>query len=149
MSLKDKIMDDIKTAMKEKNTAKLETLRFLHSAIKNKEIEVRPNAVTDADVIQVIIKSVKQRKESVDQYQKANRPELADKELAEIKILETYMPQQMTEDEIKSVVLSAIKTLNASSMKDMGAVMKEVTAKTQGRADGKLVSQIVKSSLTP
>lgn len=149
MSLKDKIMDDIKTAMKEKDTARLETLRFLHSAIKNKEIEIRPSAVTDADVIQVIVKSVKQRKESVDQYQKANRQDLADKETSEIKILETYMPKQMTEEEIKSTVLSAIKALNATSMKDMGAVMKEVTAKTQGRADGKLVSQIVKSSLTP
>jgi uncharacterized protein YqeY len=148
MSLKDKIMEDIKSAMKEKNQEKLSTLRFLHSAINNKEIEVRPNTVTDADVVAVIQKSVKQRKESVDQYQKANRQDLADKELAEIKILDAYMPTQMNEDEIKSAVAAAIKTLNASTIKDMGAVMKEVTAKTQGRADNKIVSQIVRSSLS-
>lgn len=148
MSLKDKIMDDIKVAMKDKAAEKLSTLRFLHSAIKNKEIEVRPNLISDVDVVQVIQKSVKQRKESVDQYQKAGRQDLADKELAEIKVLEAYMPSQMSEAEIKNIVAAAIKTVNATTVKDMGAVMKEVTAKTQGRADNKLVSQIVRSSLS-
>lgn len=141
-------MDDIKVAMKDKAAEKLSTLRFLHSAIKNKEIEVRPNLISDVDVVQVIQKSVKQRKESVDQYQKAGRQDLADKELAEIKVLEAYMPSQMSEAEIKNIVAAAIKTVNATTVKDMGAVMKEVTAKTQGRADNKLVSQIVRSSLS-
>ncbi|MCO5113017.1 MAG: GatB/YqeY domain-containing protein [Bdellovibrionaceae bacterium] len=147
MSLKEKILTDIKEAMKNKDTVVLSTLRFLNSAIKNKEIELRPNAITDEDVVGVIKKSVKQRQDSIEQYEKAGRPELADNEKAELKILETYLPAQLSEDQIAVIVREAISATGASTMKDMGGVMSYVREKTGGNADNRLVSQIVKNAL--
>lgn len=147
MSIQKQILDDVKTAMKAKEAEKLSTLRMLQSAIKNKEIEVRPNEVSEQDVTSVIKKMVKQRKEAATQYTDAGRPELAEKELAENKFLETYLPEQMSEEKVAAVVDEVISETGASSMKDMGAVMKAVQAKTAGTADGKMVSDIVKSKL--
>ncbi len=147
MSLKEKILTDIKEAMKSKNAVVLSTLRFLNAAIKNKEIELRPNAITDEDVVGVIKKSVKQRQDSIEQYEKAGRPELADNEKAELKILETYLPAQLSEDQIAVIVREAISATGASTMKDMGGVMSYVREKTGGNADNRLVSQIVKNAL--
>ena len=147
MSLKEQIMADIKTAMKDKAQAKLDTLRFLHSAIKNKEIESRPNEISDADVVSVIQKSVKQRKESILQFTNAGRTELAAKEESEIKILEIYLPTLMSEAEVTKVVEQMIKETGASGAKDMGKVMKAVLAKLSGQADNSVVSKVVKAKL--
>jgi uncharacterized protein YqeY len=145
--LRSKIMDDVKAAMKNKEADRLSAIRFLQAAIKNKEIDVRPNTITDEDIMGVIKKMAKQRKDSIEQFENAGRQDLADKEKFELKIIEEYLPSQMSEAQIQAVVEKAIKTLGASSMKDMGAVMKEVQAQTAGAADGKLVSQIVKAKL--
>jgi uncharacterized protein YqeY len=149
MSLKQKISDDTKEAMKAKDMEKVNILRFLTSAVKNKEIEVRPNALTDDDVISVIKKSAKQRQDSIEQFSAAGRNDLADKEKKELSIIETYLPQQMSEEQIAAVVSEAIKESGATSAKEMGAVMKIVIAKTQGAADNKLVSALVKKQLQP
>lgn len=149
MSLKKKISDDTITAMKAKEADKVSTLRFLQSAVKNKEIEVRPNALTDDDVISVLRKSAKQRQDSIEQFTQAGRQDLADKEILELKIIEGYLPQQMGADKIEAIVKEAIKETGATSPKEMGAVMKAVMAKTQGTADNKIVSEIVKKQLQP
>lgn len=148
MEIREKILSDMKTAMRDKDSAKLEAIRFLQSAIKYREIEVRPNAITNDDVMGVIKKLVKQRKESIEQYQNAKRQDLVDKETAELKILEGYLPAQMSKDQIEKIVAETITEVKAASIKDMGTVMKAVMAKTQGAADNKLVSEVIKSKLT-
>lgn len=147
MSLKDQILNDIKEAMKSKDAVVLSTLRLLSAAIKNKEIEIRPNEISDEDVITVVKKSVKQRQDSIEQYEKANRPELAENEKSELKVLEKYLPAMLSEDQIAVIVKEAIVATGASSMKDMGGVMNYVKEKTGGSADNRIVSQLVKSSL--
>ncbi|MCB0412250.1 MAG: GatB/YqeY domain-containing protein [Bdellovibrionales bacterium] len=147
MSLKEQILSDLKEAMKNKEADRLSAIRFLQSAIKNKEIELRPNAITDEDIMVVLKKSVKQRKESIDQYTNAGREDLADKEKFELSVLETYLPEEMSRDQIEKIVAEVIASLGASSMKDMGAVMKASQEKTAGRADGKTLSEVVKSKL--
>jgi hypothetical protein len=147
MSLKTQIMDELKEAMKSKDQLKLSTLRLLNSQIKNKEIDLRPNAISEEEIVTVIKKSVKQRQDSIEQYQNANRQDLADIEIAELKILETYLPQMMSEDQIKVFVLEAIKETGATEAKDMGKVMKAVMAKTKGQADNRVVSELVKQTL--
>ncbi|MCC7404120.1 MAG: GatB/YqeY domain-containing protein [Bdellovibrionales bacterium] len=147
MSLKDKILSDMKDAMKQKDMPRTEVLRFLQSAIKNKEIELRPNQITESDVLGVINKQVKQRKESITQFQDAGRKDLVDKESYELSVLETYLPKQMSRADLEKIVGDIITAMNATSVKQMGAVMKEVLAKTAGAADGKLVSEVVKSKL--
>ena len=141
-------MNDMKTARREKDQVRLEAIRFLQAAIKNREIEVRPNPITGDDVMSVIKKMVKQRKESIDQYQAANRQDLVDKEAAELKIIETYLPAQMSKEQIEKIVAEVIAETKASSIKDMGSVMKAVIAKTAGAADNKLVSEAIKSKLS-
>jgi uncharacterized protein YqeY len=147
MNLKEKILADMKEAMKAKDSQRLEVLRFLQSAVRYKEIELRPGLINDAEIIGVVTKQVKQRKESIDQFEKAGRKDLVDKEKYELSVLEGYLPNQMSRVEVEEVVEGVIKTLNATSMKQMGAVIKEVLAKTAGSADGKLVSEIVKAKL--
>lgn len=148
MEIREKILNDMKSAMREKDQVRLDTIRFLQAAIKNREIECRPNAITKDDVIGVIKKLVKQRKESIEQYQSAQRQDLVDKESAELKILETYLPAQLSREQIEVIVTETIAELNATSIKQMGAVMKTVIAKTQGSADNKLVSEVIKAKLS-
>ena len=147
MEIREKIMNDMKTAMREKDQAKLDTIRFMQAAIKNREIEVRPEAITADDVLAVMKKLVKQRKESIEQYQAANRQDLVDKEASELKIIEAYLPAQMSKEQLETIVAQVIADTKASSIKDMGNVMKAVMAKTSGSADNKLVSEIIKSKL--
>jgi uncharacterized protein YqeY len=147
MQIRDQIMTDMKEAMKAKDQVRLDTIRFLQSAIKNREIEMRPDPITSDEVTSVIKKSVKQRKESIEQYQTAGRADLADKEIAELKILEAYLPAQMDSEAVKKIVEATIAELKATSVKEMGAVIKAVIAKTAGAADNKLVSEIVKAKL--
>jgi len=148
MAIKEQIMNDMKTAMKEKNQLKLDSIRFLQAAIKNREIEVRPNAITEEEVMSVIKKMVKQRKESIEQYKTADRQDLVEKEAAELAIIEGYLPAQMSKEEVEKIVTAVIAETKAASIKDMGAVMKAVVAKTAGTADNKLVSEIIKSKLS-
>lgn len=148
MEIRNQIMADVKAAMIAKDSAKLGALRMLQAAIKNREIEVRPNEISADDVMGVIKKLVKQRKESIDQFQTAGRQDLVDQESAELKVLETYLPAQMGRDQIEKLVTEVIAALGAKSVKDMGPVMKEVIAKSGGTADNKVVSEVIKSKLT-
>ncbi len=148
MNLKSKLLDDIKTAMKAKDSVTLSSLRFLNAQIKNKEIEARPKELTDEDVLSVVKKAVKQRKESIHQYKEAGREDLVAQEQSELTIIEKYLPEMMPEAEVKKLVLDVVKELNASSMKDMGNVMKAVLAKSGGLADSATVSSLVKAELS-
>jgi uncharacterized protein YqeY len=147
MEIREKLMNDVKEAMKSKESVRLGALRFLQAAIKNREIELRPNAITSEEVMGVIRRSVKQRKESIDQYKNAGRQDLVDQETAELKILEAYLPQQMGREQLEVVVVEVIAALGAKTPKEMGAVMKEVIARTAGAADNKMVSEVVKAKL--
>lgn len=147
MSLRSKILEDIKIAMKSRDSEKLETLRYVNAQIKNKEIDVRPKELTEEDVISVFKKLLKQRKEAAEQYSQAGREDLREKEVKEAAIIEAYLPEMISEEDLKKIVENVIQETGASSMKDMGAVMKEVLAKVAGQADGKMVSDLVKSSL--
>lgn len=148
MDIREKILADIKTAMIAKNSVALNTLRFLNSAIKNKEIELRPTPISSDDILGVVKKLVKQRKESIDQFQTAGRADLVDQESAELKVMEAYMPSQMTKDQIENMVTEIVSVLGAKSIKDMGTVMKAAMEKSAGQADGKLLSEVIKSKLS-
>ena len=147
MSLKEQIISDMTAAMKAKDPARTSTLRMVKAAITNREKE-GGGELTDEDVQKLLRSQVKQRRDSVEQYRKANRQDLADKEQAEIAIIETYLPQAASQEEIDQAVAAAITEAGATSMKDMGAVMKAAMAKLAGKnADGKLVSETVKAKL--
>jgi len=146
MSLKEKIKDDIKQAMRDKNESRLGTLRMLSAAIQRREVDERI-LLDDAQVIAVIEKLVKQGRESIEQYIKGGRPELADKESGEIAVFQAYLPQQLSEAEIDKLVAEAIATTGASSVKDMGKVMGVLKPKLQGRADMGLVGSKIKAKL--
>lgn len=148
MSLRETIVSDMKSAMKAREMDKVSTLRMVQSSLKNKEIELRPNELTEKGVQSVLKKLVKQRKDSIEQYQNAGRQDLADKEQAELNVIEHYLPEQMGEEQVVKFVEEAIAETGATSMKDMGKLMQAVMAKTQGAADNKLISQIVKSKLS-
>lgn len=148
MSLKEKILEDIKTAMKAKEADRLSAIRFLQAAVKNREIELRPNAINDQEILGVIKKMAKQRKDSIAEYEKAGRTELADKEKFELKIMEEYLPAQMSAEQVAGIVDEVLKATGATTQKQMGAVIKEVMAKTAGQADGKMISDLVRSKLS-
>jgi len=147
MSLKEQLMHDMKEAMKAKQTERLSTIRQLRSAIKNKEIEQRQDLDDDA-IISVIGSQVKQRREAAQMYDNNGRSELADKENAELKVLQQYFPEQLGEDEVREIVSQIIAEVGASSLRDIGKVMPQVIARTKGAADGKLVNQIVRAQLS-
>jgi len=148
MEIREKIMADVKSAMVSKDTVKLNTLRFLQAAIKNKEIDSRPNPINLDDVMGVIKKLVKQRKESIEQFKSAGRNDLVDQESAELKVLETYLPAQMTKEQIEVLVSEVVAATGAKTIKDMGTVMKESMARSAGQADGKILSEVIKSKLS-
>ena len=147
MGLRETISNDIKDAMRAKDSAKLNALRMVQSAFKNREIELRPEPMTEDEHLAILKKLVKQRKESIEQYAAAKRQDLVDNEAAELKLLEFYMPAQMSREQIEKVVTDVMTALNATTVKDMGAVMKEVQARTAGSADNKIVSEVIKSKL--
>jgi uncharacterized protein len=147
MTFLDRINEDLKAAMKGRDSDRLSTLRMVKTALKNREID-KMEALTDEEAIKVLQSLVKQRRDSIEQYQKAGRIELAEKETAEIKVIEEYLPAALDDAAIARVVEETIVETGASSMKDMGAVMKAVMAKLAGQTvDGKAVNQIVKSKL--
>jgi uncharacterized protein len=147
VSLKQRITDDMTAAMRAKDAARLSTLRMVKAAIMNRQIE-RGSEPTDEETTKLLQSLVKQRRDSVEQYERGNRPELAAKERAEIGVIEEYLPRPATREEIERAVEEAIKETGASSMKEMGAVMKAAQARLAGRsADGRAVSETVKSRL--
>ena len=147
MGLKDQIPEDLKNALRNKNTLELSVLRMLQSALKNREIDNKKETLSDEDVIGVVGAEIKKRREAVKEFEKVNRADAADQEKAEIDILMKYMPQQMNEDEIRAVVTSAIEETNAESMKDIGNVMKVLMPRVKGKADGSVVNKIVREML--
>ncbi len=147
MPLLAKIDEDLKTAMKAREELKVSTLRLLKDAISKAAIQKQKAVLDDAEVIAEIAKLVKQREESVAAYTKGNRPELAQKEQTEAKILQAYLPAQLSDEELKGIVQAAVKEAGGSGPQAMGGVMKLVMPKVAGRADGKRVNEIVKQSL--
>ena len=147
MSLKDTIIEDTKTAMRNKDASTLGTLRLLQAAIKQKEIDDRIT-LDDAGIVTVIQKMLKQRQDSIEAFRQANRQDLLDKEEMEVKVLNQYMPQQLSNDEITEIIDAAITNTSASGMQDMGKVMGIVKEKIAGRANMAEVSQIIKSRLS-
>ena len=149
MNLKEKIISDIKDAMRSGDTVRRDTLRFLDSAIKNTEIEKKKKetGLSDEEVLEVIARSVKQRNDSIQQYIDGERPELAEKEKAELEILKTYMPEQLSEDEIRKVVKEIVSATGTVSPSDMGKIMGQAMAKVKGKADGNIVRKIVGEEL--
>jgi uncharacterized protein len=148
MSLNNRILDDIKTAMKAKDADRLSVLRMVKANLMNKKIE-KGSDLTDDEIMKSLLTLVKQRRDSADQYEKADRPELAAKEIAEITYIDEYLPQAASKEEIDQAVAEAFTETGASTMKDMGTVMKAAIAKLAGKnADGKLVSEAVKAKLS-
>jgi uncharacterized protein len=154
MSLVEKIHEDMVSAMKQRSVDRLSTLRMVKSALKNKEIDQR-SPVTDAQALQVLTTLIKQRRDSIEQFTKGNRPELAEKEAAEIVVIEEYMPKAAGDDELRQLVTSTVAELRSQGTqlgpKDMGTVMKAVQARIQStglRADGRVVSDLVKAALS-
>ena len=146
MALKETLDAELKAAMREKDAPKLSVIRMLKSAIKYREIEVM-KPLDDAGVLAVVASEIKRRRDSVEQYRAGNRADLADKEEAEIAVLQAYLPAQLGEDELRAKVDEAIAKTGAKGPKDMGAVMKALLPEVQGRAEGSAVSELVKARL--
>jgi uncharacterized protein YqeY len=147
MSLQDRIQSDIADAMRSKDNLKLGVLRMMKTAVKHKEVE-KMKALEESEVFAVLNSLVKQRKDSVDQFRKGGREDLATKEESEIKVIELYLPAAASDEDIQRAIAEAIQETGASSMKDMGKVMKATQARLAGKtADGSRVSQMVKEKL--
>ncbi len=147
MALKDQLDADLKASMRVKDTVKLSVVRMLKSAIKYREIEAM-KPLDDAGVLQVISGEIKRHKDSIEQYRAGNRLDLVAKEEAETAILLGYLPAQLDEAELKRLVEAAVKKTGAAGPRDMGTVMKALLPEVQGKADGKLVSELVKARLS-
>ncbi|MBN8227034.1 GatB/YqeY domain-containing protein [Corallococcus macrosporus] len=146
-TLKERLTADLKDAMKAKDELTLSVVRMLKSAVKYKEVEPGASELDDAGIQQVIATLIKQRRDSVEQFKAGGRPELAEKEEQEISVLQRYLPQQLTPAELTAAVQAAIAEVGAKGPKDMGAVMKNVNPKVQGKAEGKAISEEVKAQL--
>ncbi len=146
--LEDKIYEDYVKAMKDRDSARSSALSFLRAKIKDVRIEKRIEKVEDIDVVSVIKRQIKQRQDSIEQFKAASRQELVDKETFELNLLKSYLPQELSEDEIRKIVSEVIAETQASSIKDMGKVMKAVGEKIAGRADNRVVSELVKKGLS-
>ncbi len=151
MSLYNTILDDLKTSMKAKDELRTLVLRSLKAAMLEKEISARTEgkavSVSDEMATEVIVKAAKQRRDSITQFDQAGREDLAENERKELAIIESYLPEQLSEDDIRSIVDEAIQQTDAESMRDMGKVMGKVMPKVKGKADGGLVNSIVKERL--
>jgi uncharacterized protein YqeY len=147
MSLKERLDSDMKAAMREKDAVTLSVVRLLKSAIKYREIELA-KTLDDAEIQGVIATEIKRRRDSVEQYRAGNRADLADREEAEIRVLQAWMPAQLTLDELRTKVDEVVRRLGAAGPKDLGAVMKALRPEVQGRAEGKTVSELVKARLS-
>ena len=146
MSLKARIQEDVKNAMRAQQREQLAVLRLVTAAIKQKEVDERID-LDDSQVLAVLDKMAKQRRESLEQYRAAGRDDLADQEQFELDLIQAYLPEQLGEDELAGLIRDTIAELGASSIRDMGSVMNALRAQVQGRADMKAVSQAVKTQL--
>ncbi len=147
MSLKQRITSDMTAAMKAKDASRLSTLRMVKAAVQNREIE-KGGELSEEELTKALQSLVKQRRDSVEQYEKAGRAELAEKERAEIAVIEEYLPRAASREEVEAAVAAAIEETGATSMKEMGAVMKAAQARLAGRnADGRTVSEVVRAKL--
>ncbi len=142
-----KLQDEMKAAMKSGDKERLSTIRMLISEIKKVQID-KKKELSDEEIVEIIQRYAKQRRESIKQYREAGREDLAEKEEKELKIVQEFLPEQLSEEEIEKIVDEAIAETGASSMKDMGKVMKIVMEKVKGRAEGSVVSSIVKKKLS-
>ncbi|HEY8279854.1 MAG TPA: GatB/YqeY domain-containing protein [Bdellovibrionota bacterium] len=147
MSIKERLKTDLVTAMKAKEQAKVDCIRFVNAAIKRVEVDTRKD-LDDTAVVGILMNLVKQRKDSIEQFKKGGREDLVAKEESELKLLLTYLPAQMSADELGNLVSQVIKETGATGMKDMGNVMKAVMAKAAGQAEGGAVSAMVKQKLS-
>jgi len=150
MNIQDKIISDIKEAMKAKEQDKLRVLRSLKAKLMEKEISERKGGeakLSDDQAVEVLMKAAKQRKESIEQFEDGGRDDLAENEKKELKIIEAYLPEMMSEEEVREVVKEKIEQLGASGMQDMGKVMGPLMGQIKGKADGSVVSKVVKEEL--
>ena len=143
MTLQERLAQEMKAAMLARDANRLGALRLLKSATGYAEIERKTNALSDADFVSVVHKEVKKRRDSIEQFEKGGRPELAEKERNEISVLETFLPKPFSPEELEQLVKATIQELGATSKKEMGPVIKAVQAKAAGRADGKTISGVV------
>ena len=151
MGLKERITEDIKLAMKAKDKIRLETVRSIKKAVLDKEVSVRPagqDALTEVQEVELLVQLAKQRRDSIAQYQQAKRTDLADQEAQELAILEEYLPKQLSEAEVSQAIDQIIAQVGATSAKDLGKVMGPAMQRLKGKADGKLVQDLVKAKLS-
>jgi uncharacterized protein YqeY len=147
VDLKTRFGEDLKAALRSGDRLRVSVLRLLTALIKNREVEKR-GPLTDAEVVQAIVTSCKQRHESIEQYRQGRRDDLANKEALELAILESYLPSPLTSEELQVMVLEAIREIHATSVKEMGKVMAILMPKVTGRADGKTVNMLVRQALS-
>ncbi len=148
MSLEEKILNDFKVAMKASDTVKVSILRFVRAQLSYAALEKNKKALEDADCIAAIKRLIKQHQDSIEQFKAGARQDLVDKEVRELEILKVYLPLEISEEALGKIVDEAITSTGAAGIKDMGKVMKDVLARTAGAADGKMVSEMVKSRLS-
>lgn len=148
MSLEERLVEEMKQAMRSNDKLRLSTIRMIRSASKNKEIELRKK-LDDEDILRVIQGMVRKGEESVEQFQAGGRTDLVEKEQTEIEILKSFLPQPVSQEEILRIIDQSIEETQASSLKDLGKVMKSVMPKLGGKADGKLINQLVRERLSP
>jgi hypothetical protein len=146
VDLKQHLGEDLKTGLRSGDKLKVSVIRLLTALIKNREVEKR-GPLTDAEVIQAVSSSCKQRQEAIEQFRQGGRQDLVDKELAELAILQSYLPSPLTSEELQAMVLEAVREVQAASPKEMGKVMAVLMPKITGRADGKVVSTLVREAL--
>jgi len=146
MQLRERLTAELKEAMKSRDTLRLSTIRMVLSSVKNRDIELR-RELNDSEITETIVTLCKQRRESIRLFKEAGRQELVDKEEAELALLMGYLPQQLTREELAALVMKVIAEVGATSGKDMGMVMKTLQPQVAGRAEGKLVSEVVKEKL--
>lgn len=146
MTLKQKLQEDLKTSMKNKDTLRKSVITLIRSSIKQVEVDKRIE-LNDDDVIDIISKQLKQRNDSLEQFLDAGREDLVEETRSEIEVLKEYLPQQLSEEELNEIVKQTISEVGATSMKDMGKIMSVIKPKVKGRADGKLINELVKANL--
>lgn len=142
MSLMDRLYDDMKTAMKNKDKSKLSVIRMLISSVKYAEIE-KKSSLSDDQIIDVLSREIKQRRDSLQEFEKANRTDLVEKTKEELIIIQDYLPEQLTEEEVKKIVQETVQEIGAKDKSEMGKVMSAVMPKVKGKADGKMINKLV------
>ena len=146
MSLKEKLQEDLKSSMKNKDTVRKSVVTLIRASIKQYEVDNRVELEDDA-IIDLIAKQLKQRRDSLVEFEKANRDDLVSETEAEIEVLKEYLPQQLSEEELNEIVIATISEVGATSMKDMKHIMSSIMPKVKGRADGKLINELVRKNL--